>query len=121
MTRKGLAILGLIVACFALTAVTGWGALVLYYLGPGSDSLRTMLAWGFAAVGLAAVGALAVRRARRPAAVIFAAALVLVLVAWSGATPSNDRDWRPEVAVLPYATFDGDLVTVHNVRNFDYR
>src|SRR5262249_38428065 len=119
MTRKVLAILGLVVACFALTAVTGWGALVLYYLAPGSDSLRTILAWGFAAVGLAGVGALAVRRARRPAAVIFTAALVLV--AWSSATPSNDRDWRPEVGVLPYATFDGDLVTVHNIRNFDYR
>jgi hypothetical protein len=121
MTRKVLAITGLVVAGFALTAVTGWGALVLYYLAPGSDWLRTILAWGFAAVGLGAVGALAARRARRPAAVIFAAALVLVLVAWRSATPSNDRDWRPEVAVLPYATFDGDLVTVHNVRNFDYR
>jgi hypothetical protein len=25
------------------------------------------------------------------------------------------------VAVLPYATISGDLVTVHNIRNFDYR
>jgi hypothetical protein len=25
------------------------------------------------------------------------------------------------VAVLPYATINGDLVTVHNIRNFDYR
>ena len=25
------------------------------------------------------------------------------------------------LAVLPYATLDGDLVTVHNIRNFDYR
>jgi hypothetical protein len=23
--------------------------------------------------------------------------------------------------VLPFATFDGDLVTIHNIRNFDYR
>jgi hypothetical protein len=35
--------------------------------------------------------------------------------------PSNDRDWQPDVSVLPYATFDGDLVTIHNIRNFDYR
>ena len=35
--------------------------------------------------------------------------------------PSNDRDWQPDVAVLPFATFDGDLVTIHNIRNFDYR
>jgi hypothetical protein len=62
-----------------------------------------------------------VRRARRPALVVFAAALVLVLVAWNSATPSNDRDWQPEVAILPYATINGDLVTVHNILNFDYR
>ena len=35
--------------------------------------------------------------------------------------PSNDRDWRPEVAVLPYATVAGDMVTIHNIRNLDYR
>jgi hypothetical protein len=34
---------------------------------------------------------------------------------------SNDRNWQPDVAVLPYATIDGDRVTVHNIRNFDYR
>ena len=42
---------------------------------------------------------------------------------WSGAasTPSNSRKWQSDVAVLPYATFDGDQVTLHNIRNFDYR
>ena len=34
---------------------------------------------------------------------------------------SNQRDWQPDVAVPPFATFDGDMVTIHNVRNFDYR
>ena len=34
---------------------------------------------------------------------------------------SNDRDWQPEVAQVPYATIKGDLITIHNVRNFDYR
>jgi hypothetical protein len=37
---------------------------------------------------------------------------------------SNDREWVPEQRILPYAEFDGDLVTIHNVRNcefFSYR
>ncbi|HVT27196.1 MAG TPA: DUF4105 domain-containing protein [Lacipirellulaceae bacterium] len=34
--------------------------------------------------------------------------------------PSNFRDWRPEQAVLPYAEFHGDQVTVRNVRNCKY-
>jgi hypothetical protein len=121
MTRLILRILGLSVAGLAIAVVTGWGALVLFYLAPGSQTVRTALAWGFAAVGLVTVGALAVRRGRRPALAVFAAALVLVLFAWASPTPSNDRDWQPEVAVLPHATIKGDLVTVHNIRNFDYR
>jgi hypothetical protein len=121
MTRRILAILGLVVAGLAIAVVTGWGALVLFYLAPGSGTVRTALAWGFAAVGLVTVAALVVRRARRPALAVFAVALGLVLVAWVSPTPSNDRDWQPEVAVLPHATIKGDLVTVHNIRNFDYR
>jgi hypothetical protein len=65
--------------------------------------------------------ALGVRRIRRAAFVAYAVGFVLVLVAWNSATPRNDRDWQPDVAVLPYATIKGDLVTVHNIRNFDYR
>ena len=61
------------------------------------------------------------RRVRWPAFVAFAGGLVLVVVAWNSVKPSNDRDWQTEVAVLPYVTINGDLVTVHNIRNFDYR
>ncbi len=59
--------------------------------------------------------------ARWRAVGVFAVAVVLVLLVWRTATPSNSRNWQPEVAVLPYATIDGDRVTVHNIRNFDYR
>src|SRR5262245_62258308 len=83
--------------------------------------MRTTLAWAFVLLALIAVAALATRRVRTLALGGFALALVLVLVVWGRATPSNDRDWQPEVAVLPWATVDGDLVTIHNIRNFDYR
>jgi hypothetical protein len=79
------------------------------------------LAIGFGVFGLAAVGALFVTWVRWAAAIGYAVAFAGVLAVWGSATPSNDRDWQPEVAVLPYATFSGDLVTVHNIRNFDYR
>jgi hypothetical protein len=35
--------------------------------------------------------------------------------------PTQDRDWQPEVAVLAYATRQGDEITVHDIRNFEYR
>ncbi|MGO9585646.1 MAG: DUF4105 domain-containing protein [Limisphaerales bacterium] len=59
---------------------------------------------------------------RRPwKAVITAAGFVLVLAWWFSLKPSNDRDWQPDVAVLPYADVAGNQVTVHNIRNCDYR
>jgi hypothetical protein len=35
--------------------------------------------------------------------------------------PSNRRDWSPDQAVLPAADFHDNLVTVHNIRNNEYR
>ena len=121
MTRRIAAALGLVGLGLVIAVATGWGALALFYLAPGSEIVRTVLAWGFVALGLVAVAALAVRPARWWAASGFALALALVLVVWASARPSNDRDWQPEVAVLPYATIEGDRVTIHNIRNFDYR
>jgi hypothetical protein len=68
MRRRIGTIIALVVAGLAMAGATGWGALVLFYLGPGSGGVRTVEAWSFAAIGLAALGTLIVRRARRPAA-----------------------------------------------------
>jgi len=35
-------------------------------------------------------------------------------------TASNDRDWRPDLAVLPWAEANGNLITVRNIRNSQY-
>ncbi len=35
--------------------------------------------------------------------------------------PSNDRDWSPDLAVLPRAEINGNLVTIRNIRNCTYR
>ena len=53
------------------------------------------------------------------AVVVLVAALVVAW--WIGLRPSNDRDWRPDVARLATAHVDGDRVTVRNVRHFRYR
>jgi hypothetical protein len=114
-------VMALVVAGLAMAVVTGWGALVLFYLAPGPSWMRSALAWSFVALGLVAMATFVVRRARGPVAIGCAVAVALVLVVWGSARPSNDRDWPPEVAVLPSATIDGERVTVHNIRNFDYR
>jgi hypothetical protein len=105
----------------AVLGITGWGALALAVVGPGGDQGRLALAAVYGLAGLAAVVALVLHRGQRFALPVFAVALAAIAVWWGGLRPSNERDWQPEVARLSYATVEGDLVTVHNIRNFDYR
>jgi hypothetical protein len=46
---------------------------------------------------------------------------LLVMLWWVSLQPRQDRDWKPEVTVTAHAAVDGDVVTLHYVRNFDYR
>ena len=52
---------------------------------------------------------------------VFGAWFALVLGWWLTLQPSNDGEWQPNVARLAAAEVDGDVVTLHNVRNCDYR
>jgi len=44
-----------------------------------------------------------------------------VVAWWISISPSHDRQWRPEVAVMPRAYIDGDRMRLTGVRNFEYR
>ncbi len=37
------------------------------------------------------------------------------------ASPSNDRPWQRDVAILPSAEIEGEVITLRNARNFTYR
>lgn len=39
---------------------------------------------------------------------------------WMAIRPSNDREWIPEQSRPPVAGFDGSVVAIENVRNFDW-
>jgi len=114
---------GALLAALALlvVAIGVWGALLLVYTAPPNDLARTALVVAFALATSWTLIALFVRRWRWPAIGVFAVLCVGLAVLWSSIEPTNDRDWQPDLAVLAYADIDGDKVTVHNIRNFDYR
>src|SRR5262245_12811064 len=59
---------------------------------------------------------------RRPrSALVTGAGFIVVLIWWLSLPPSNNRDWQPDLAVLPYSDMVGNQVTIHNIRNCDYR
>ncbi len=109
----GIGLIGLLVAC-----MTAWASLAIYYSDLPGDNLRVTLAGLFALTTLSAFFLLP-RRART--LLWFLVVFVLVVVWWQTITPSNRRDWQADVALLPYATIEGNLVTLHNIRNFTYR
>jgi hypothetical protein len=43
------------------------------------------------------------------------------IVCWNSLNPSNDKNWVPEVRETPWGEISGDVVTLHNIRNFNYR
>ncbi len=45
----------------------------------------------------------------------------LVLLWWLNLKPSNDGDWQADASRTAWAELDGDRVTIHNLRNCDYR
>jgi len=47
--------------------------------------------------------------------------VIAVPLWWTSIPPSQNRDWTPDVARNPRASFDGSHVTIQNVRNFKYR
>jgi hypothetical protein len=91
-----------------------WSTGALYYDFPIAKSAA---AWAFL---LTLIGALLfLRESWRKLGAIFAAFLI-VLAWWLTLKPSNERKWQSDVAKTAYAEINGDLVTLHNVRNFDY-
>jgi hypothetical protein len=100
-----------------LLGATAWAVGALYFDSPFT-SLRKPLALLY---GVAMLGTLVFLRKRGRGMAIVAICFAVVLAWWLTLKPRQDRDWKPELAVLAYATTEGERVTVHNVRNCDYR
>ncbi|MBC7940238.1 MAG: DUF4105 domain-containing protein [Chitinophagaceae bacterium] len=99
-----------------------WGALALTFAGPAGAALRIALSLSFGLVALAAAVALWLQpRWRWRLLTVYCVLLSAVVLWFIGIEPSNDRDWQPDMALLPHATIEGDQVRVHNIRNVRYR
>lgn len=119
--RKGLSrALGWLLAViwFVFRAlVVAWATLAIYYSNLPWPELRLGLAVVFAAFAVWALWLSPRRRDRVAFILVFAG----VVAWWIAIPPSHDRNWRPEVAVMPRAFIDGDKVRITGVRNFEYR
>jgi hypothetical protein len=101
--------------CVAVILVA-WAAGALYFDLQGSAPVRTTAAivWVVVAAVTLLFGGLRGR-------VLVLIAFVGIVGWWLTLRPTQDANWQPDVARLAHATIQGDGVTVHDIRNFDYR
>jgi len=60
-------------------------------------------------------------RGKLPKLALVFGAFALVAAWWLTLKPSNDGVWQPDVTQTAWEEINGDEVTIHNVRNCDYR
>jgi hypothetical protein len=106
---------GFVLLCLLL--MTGWGVLAVYY----SNLPAGLRPYAAGLYGLASLGVLLFVRPRLRSRLVFLALFALLVAWWLTIPPSNDRDWQPDVATLAWAEIAGEKVTIHNIRNCDYR
>jgi hypothetical protein len=100
-----------------LLVMAGWATVAILYSNL-PDFLRPWIAGTF---GIGSLVALVWKFNDRRAWLGFLAAFAVVLICFLLIPPSNSRNWQPDVAVLPWADIQGNKVTIHNIRNNDYR
>jgi len=101
-----------------VVVASAWSVLAIYFSNLPGEWLRIIAAIGF---GIATIAAFAFLSNRKRTLYGFWLAFAGIAVWWSLIPASHDREWLPSYAVMPHATISGNAVTVHGVRNFDYR
>lgn len=115
MMQRGLRWIAWALAWLVALGCVVWAFGALHYDFP---VLNQAVGWAFLLAVVALI--IFVRGAWRKLAGVFAA-FALVLVWWLTLQPTNEAEWLPDVAQLAWAEINGDEVTLHNVRNCDYR
>ncbi|MET7142881.1 DUF4105 domain-containing protein [Xanthomonas sp. PPL139] len=105
----------------AVLVASLWGALFLAYLPHTGAVVRYGSALLWAALGAAALWGLRHPREYRVLPLLFALGCAGMVVGWSMLQPQQNREWADDVAQLLQPQVDGQVVTLHNVRNFAWR
>jgi hypothetical protein len=113
-------LLRILLSALVIAPISAWSALALWFRLPAPEPLRAAAALVFALLGLATIVALLFRRSRI-ALVVFTLAFVGLLAWWGTIKPPPDGDWAPDVARQTTGSIEGDILTLSDVRDFDWR
>lgn len=105
----------------AIILTTLWGVCAVYFDDSHTGIVQLCLSALFGLFGLVTLIGLALPRWRNRLLLAYITLFSVILAWWFCISPSNERQWQADAEKLAYATFLGDNITVHNIRNFDYR
>ena len=120
MARFFSALLWIFISLLILAPLTLWAALALWFRFPGPEWVRAGVAGLFVLLGLATAVTL-FTRLRLKGVTTYALAFVVVGLWFSTIMPPIDGDWAPEVARQTTATLNGDILTLSDVREFEWQ
>lgn len=107
-------------AVIVVLALAAWGTAAFWFQPPGGPNLRYLVIGPWLLFSLVMVVAL-LRGEGWMALAAFLLVFAGVLLWWATIKPSNDRVWADDVARNSHGEVTGDVVTLSNVRNFDWR
>ena len=111
--------LRVLITLIVMVAAT-WGVFALWYQLPSEHGLKPAAVTLWVVLGFTVLVALWSRRSAQ-GLWTFSAAFAVLLLWWHLLPPSNDHIWADDVAQMTSGVVDGQHVTLHNVRNFDWR
>jgi uncharacterized MnhB-related membrane protein len=102
-------------AWIAAALCAAWAVGALYFDFPKAGAFAAIL------FVLALLAIVILARGKLLKLAIIFGAFAVVLAWWFTLKPTNDSAWQPDVAQTAWAEINGDEITIHNVRNCDYR
>jgi hypothetical protein len=121
MIKKTSRFVGIFLLVLWITFSTIWATLAVYFGDSRSETILLIASIVVALIGLTSVIVLLFIPSMRIRLIsIHGAVFLVVLLWWFNIQPSNDRNWQTDVDKIVHASINGDLVTVHDIRNFSY-
>jgi hypothetical protein len=120
MTKRYLVVAGMLIGSLVLALLAAWGAFALWFQLPAGVALRRL---AVAAWVLLCVATVVLWWWQGRVAVLLPWLLLMLAMMgwWSTIKPSHDRVWADDVARMVTGKVNGSVVTLDQVRNFDWR
>jgi hypothetical protein len=117
--RLASTIVWICLSALVIAPLTAWAALALWFRLPAPEWAKAAAAGVLVILAFATVLALFTRR-RWVALWVFALVFGGIVVWWGSIKPPADGDWAPDVARQTTGMLDGDILTLSDVRDFDW-